>query len=114
MEDKGPSVFAYLIIAAVLFFLFSRIRDAYRKSVRPDDYKMHCMTCGLDEIPTTKNKGSGLIELLLWLCFLFPGLLYSIWRRSNLPKICPACRSSAVVPRNAPAATQHRKQISNS
>lgn len=111
---NNVNILSWLIIAVVLYFIFTKVRDGYRKSTNPDAYKMHCMTCGLDEIPTTKNKGSGWIELLLWLCFIFPGLLYSIWRRSNLTEICPACRSSAVVPRNAPAATQHRKQITGS
>ena len=39
-----------------------------------------------------KMKGSGWIELLLWLCYLVPGLIYSIWRRGGSnPYICPKC-----------------------
>ena len=108
---KNSNIVGYLLLAAVLYFIFTKVREGYRKSTNPEAYKMHCMTCGLDSIPTTKNKGSGWIELLLWLCVIFPGLLYSIWRRSNLPKICPACKSTAVVPKNAPAAIKHREQL---
>ena len=58
-----------------------------------------------------KNKGSFLIEVVLWLCFLVPGLIYSIWRRSNLEKLCPKCGSSALMPLDTPRGKQLAGQL---
>lgn len=38
-----------------------------------------------------KTRGNGWIELILWLCYIIPGLIYSIWRRSIDPNVCPTC-----------------------
>lgn len=43
-------------------------------------------------------KGSRWIELFLYLFFLIPGVVYSIWRRSQAPNVCPMCRAAALVP----------------
>jgi len=39
-----------------------------------------CPNCGELGKLKSKTKGSIWIEILLWCCFLAPGLLYSIWR----------------------------------
>jgi hypothetical protein len=43
-------------------------------------------------------KGNGWIELILWLCYIVPGLIYSIWRRSGEPSVCPTCKSETLKP----------------
>lgn len=63
-----------------------------------------CRTCGHVGAPETKTPGSILIELLLWLCFLVPGLIYSIWRHTARHKVCRSCRHPGVIPANSPAA----------
>lgn len=50
------------------------------------------------------TKGSILIELVLWICFLVPGLVYSVWRLTTRHKACRACGSDALVPMTSPAA----------
>lgn len=42
-------------------------------------------------------KGNGWIELVLYLCYIVPGIIYSIWRRSGRLQLCPACNSPAVI-----------------
>lgn len=42
-------------------------------------------------------KGSMLIELTLWLCFIIPGLIYTIWRISSRYYGCPKCTYQYVV-----------------
>lgn len=61
-----------------------------------------CAACGSRSVPTRPNKGSGLLELLLWLCFIIPGLIYSIWRRSGLSNRCRSCGSGDVIPLDSP------------
>jgi hypothetical protein len=64
--------------------------------------KMICTVCGTAGEPKTITKGSTLIELILWLCFLIPGLLYSIWRLTSRHKACAACGNQNLVPPDSP------------
>lgn len=59
-----------------------------------------CTQCGLQAKPIT--KGSIFIEIILWLCFLVPGLIYSIWRHSSRSKGCPDCRTQSMVIKDGP------------
>jgi hypothetical protein len=63
-----------------------------------------CLQCG--SIGDTKRsmKGSVLTELFLWLFFLLPGLIYSIWRHSTVAQVCSKCESSNVIPLDSPVA----------
>ena len=56
----------------------------------------YCASC---HYRTSKplTKGSGWIELILWLCCIIPGVIYSIWRRSG-PSNCPICKNNTLVP----------------
>ncbi len=64
--------------------------------------KFICSQCG--HVGQTKNvmKGSIVIELILWLCFLLPGLIYSRWRASTMHKVCVLCNSSSLIPVDSP------------
>ena len=63
-----------------------------------------CTQCGNINKQKLGVKGSGLIELLLWL-FVFPiGIIYSIWRRSGRKNICTVCKSDQVIPMDSPRA----------
>lgn len=55
-------------------------------------YKRFCTNCRRDVNP--QMPGNGWIELVLWLCYVIPGLLYSIWRRAERNRtVCPHCRN---------------------
>jgi hypothetical protein len=49
------------------------------------------------------TKGSFLIEFLLWVCFIVPGLIYSIWRLGTRHKGCPSC-GGPMIPVDSPVA----------
>jgi predicted RNA-binding Zn-ribbon protein involved in translation (DUF1610 family) len=55
-----------------------------------------------------KRPGSNAIEVILWLCYLVPGIFYSLWRNSKKEKICPQCGAKPMVPFN----TVRGKEIS--
>lgn len=61
-----------------------------------------CSVCGNVGKAKTPIKGSGLIEIILWLSFILPGLLYTIWRRSGLSPVCTACGSKNLIPLDTP------------
>ena len=95
----------YLLLAAVGFYICSQLYQGFKAGISGDDARMHCMTCGTDAQATDYTKGSIWIEVVLWLCFIVPGLIYSIWRQTNKATKCPACGSGHLVPQSSPAAT---------
>ena len=64
----------------------------------------YCTVCGTVDHAARFTKGSFLIELLLWLCFLVPGLLYSLWRVTSRYDGCAKCGAAAIVPVDSPIA----------
>ena len=48
------------------------------------------------------TKGSFFIEIVLWLCFFVPGVIYSIWRLSTRGKVCKICKEMGLIPLNTP------------
>lgn len=64
--------------------------------------EMICSNCGAHGTPKTVTKGSILIEIVLWLCILLPGILYSLWRISSRVRACRSCGSQSLVPLNSP------------
>jgi hypothetical protein len=62
-----------------------------------------CGQCGHYGYQQTKVKGSFLIEVVLWLCFILPGLIYSIWRAGARVQVCPSCGAeNSMVPPESP------------
>lgn len=65
-----------------------------------------CPTCGYKGKPATKVKGNIILEIVLWLIFLVPGFIYSIWRSTSRYKACPSCGSTQLVPYDSPRGQQ--------
>ncbi len=63
-----------------------------------------CTRCFSAGKPKRVTRGSMLVELALWLCFLVPGLIYSLWRLTTRYDGCRVCGAAEVVPANSPAA----------
>lgn len=59
--------------------------------------KMVCTACGCVDEPVTAKKGRSGVELVLWLCFIVPGLIYSIWRLSSRYQACPSCGRTTLI-----------------
>lgn len=64
--------------------------------------KLVCTICGYVGFPKKVARGSGAVEFILWLLFLGPGLVYSIWRRTNKQNTCPTCGNSKMISINTP------------
>jgi hypothetical protein len=71
-----------------------------------------CTTCGHEGQAKTKTRGSTAIELILWLCFLVPGLIYSFWRLGSKYKACTQCGGTTLVPPASPIAVATKKRLS--
>ena len=70
-----------------------------------------CTNCGYQGKPKLVVKGSILIELVLWICFIIPGLIYSIWRLTTKHKACPSCGAPNMIPLDSPRAQQMLSEI---
>ena len=73
--------------------------------------EMLCTNCGHQGKPKKFTKGSIGMEILLWLCFLVPGLIYSLWRISSRYTACPKCKALNMVPLDCPRAKQLLKDV---
>ena len=63
-----------------------------------------CAKCGHQGNPKVVTKGSIFIEIMLWLFFIVPGIIYSIWRLSNRYRACPKCKEPNMIPLDSPVA----------
>jgi len=63
-----------------------------------------CTQCGTVGFMKQYTKGSMLTEIVLWLFFLLPGLIYSLWRATTNYWGCPQCASPNVIRINSPNA----------
>jgi len=69
-----------------------------------DSVQKYCTYCGCVDFPMFRQEGSGGVELLLWLTFIVPGIIYSIWRGSTRRWACPMCGNSSLIPLDSPRA----------
>ena len=65
--------------------------------------KLICSECGTLDKQHTVTKGSFIIEVVLWLCFIVPGIIYSLWRINSRHSACSKCNSVRLVPIDTPA-----------
>lgn len=70
-----------------------------------------CPACGAQGPVKTETPGSFLLELLLWLFFLLPGLVYSIWRLAARKKVCASCGAAGLIPADSPRGRQLRREL---
>jgi hypothetical protein len=61
-----------------------------------------CAACGSRGTPKTQTKGSIWLEIALWICFLVPGLIYSIWRLTTRQQVCAECGTPGMISVNSP------------
>jgi 4-amino-4-deoxy-L-arabinose transferase-like glycosyltransferase len=90
----GPVIFSFIVLALILFKFIAGVADKKRL----------CIACFNQARPTTKTKGSLLIEVFLWLCFIIPGVIYSLWRSTSRYKVCPCCGAAGMIPLDSPQA----------
>ena len=61
-----------------------------------------CTSWGFVGVPRKTVKGSFAMELVLWLFFLLPGFLYSLWRLTTKHLACPKCKNATMIPVDSP------------
>jgi hypothetical protein len=59
--------------------------------------KYLCMECGCQRDPIDAKRGLLVIEIFMWLLYILPGVVYSIWRRARKHQVCPNCGNPSMV-----------------
>ena len=101
------SVGHWIVVALIFFVIFKMARRMFPAKGEP----MHRLDCGTDGPTNPVTPGNLAIEIILWLCFVIPGLIYSIWRIGARKHACSVCGSFRLIPGASPAATAHRQQL---
>ena len=64
----------------------------------------YCPNCGTVGVPKRYMRGGFITELLLWVLFIVPGIIYSVWRLSSKYDGCSQCGFRDVIPVESPVA----------
>ena len=56
-----------------------------------------CSICSYKDKPITFRRGSGKLEIALWICGILPGLLYTLWRNYTAILVCPNCERASMI-----------------
>lgn len=88
-----------LLLVVTIFALGGRALLSSRRSGQ----LLICTTCGAQtDAPQAIMRGSFAIEVVLWLAFVIPGLLYSVWRQSTRRQVCPSCGNATLILADTP------------
>jgi hypothetical protein len=107
METMIALLIPLALLGALAWYIF-------RVFVPAKGAPMACSQCGHVGPSKQLTRGSTGLELLLWLCFLLPGLIYSLWRLSTRRQGCAECGSTALVPLSSPVGRRMAKEARSS
>jgi predicted RNA-binding Zn-ribbon protein involved in translation (DUF1610 family) len=107
-SGSGVLIILLIVFAGVIAAIVSSNNAWIKKNLQ----NKYCPQCGYRGQMKKKIAGSGLIELVLWLFFLLPGLIYSMWRSSNRYPICPECNNKGIIPADSEKAKAEIAQSS--
>lgn len=104
---RPSQIIAYIIVGLIFYAVYRSIRGLLGKGGKT----MHCLDCGTTGKAKMITKGSTAIEVIAWLAFIVPGLIYSFWRLNSRKQACATCTSERIVPPESPAAIAHKKTL---
>ena len=93
------AIFFILLFGAIAYYFFTK-------------KEVVCKDCGYVGKLNKSAGGNLLIEIILWCCFLIPGIIYSIWSVSNKKYTCPTCSGHNLIPTNSPIGSRLTDKIS--
>ncbi len=103
MHDWLAPVFAVVVLSVAIWGIMNALSSPEPPPF-PDEDEEYCPSCGTVGVPQFRKSGSTALEVLLWLFFLIPGIIYSIWRTSTKRWVCPKCEQSGMIPLDSPKA----------
>ena len=99
------TVVVIVVLLAVLALPVAILYVLYKKSQAEAKLNWFCPSCeSFAEGVKKTQRGSGWVELALWLCFIAPGFIYSVWRAASKDRACPHCNARPMIPADSPKA----------
>lgn len=95
------SLWHLIVFAALIGLIASALIRADRRR-GASHASLVCGRCGSRTNGESETRGNFFIELVLWLCFIIPGLIYSIWRLTTRRDVCHVCSAPELVPIDSP------------
>ena len=103
METFGSLIIVLIIMGILLNTLVNFVMNAINPVKSSSNGGLICPHCGTRGNAKTITKGSLGIEVILWLCFIIPGLIYSIWRHASRFDGCTSCGQAGLISVTSPA-----------
>lgn len=101
------SIVHWIIVAGIFFLFYKAVRGSVGNDGKISDTGgIVCQNCGTRGEPKTITKGNIAIEIILWLCLIIPGLIYSVWRLTTRQPACPACGQTSMIGITTPKGRQ--------
>lgn len=97
-------IFAFIVLGLLVFIVAKIIYDNCRK------FLMVCKNCGFSSKVKKRLRGNPDIEILLYLCGIIPGIIYTSWRYGKKICQCPHCGSMDMIPADSPLAQSLLKE----
>lgn len=91
-------IIQWIIAGGVFWLLWRGLRGIFGRS----GPSLVCTSCGHSGPARIRTRGSIWIEVVLWLCLIVPGLVYSIWRLTTRGNACAMCGAATLVPAQSP------------
>ena len=107
------SLLHWVILALTLLLSAALVRGLWRMLFPGKGADMVCATCGHMGPTKSHTRGTIVIEIILWLMFLIPGLIYSVWRLSTRRRVCAACGGATLVPPDTPTGKRLLQDAAN-
>ncbi|MBP8100953.1 MAG: hypothetical protein KAY54_03630 [Burkholderiaceae bacterium] len=101
----------HLVVVALL--LVALPWGLFRLLVPKKGPPMVCTQCGQHGPAKSHTRGTMALELALWLMFILPGIIYSLWRLSTRANVCASCGSAALVAPESPAGRRMLREDQN-
>lgn len=112
MEEASTGMI--LLVFAINAALFAAIGCGVYRVVRGwfrGGKPMFCSACGNEGPTRSRTPGSIVIEAILYLFLIVPGLIYSFWRISKRTAVCSKCGSESLIPPESPVALSAKSRL---
>lgn len=97
----------WLIVIGIFFLIYKAARGSIGNNGKISvTGSMICQNCGTRGEPNTVTRGSITMEVVLWICFIIPGLIYSVWRLTTRQPGCPSCGQASMIGVDTPKGRQ--------
>jgi predicted RNA-binding Zn-ribbon protein involved in translation (DUF1610 family) len=90
------------------------IEQSKQAALMPKPVPYYCKNCGFIGPPETYRPGSVFLEVVLFLCFILPWIIYRAVRLSKKYDGCPKCGAPNMIPADSPmspVAAQYRQEL---